>query len=89
MKNRTKTMNKTAVINNINGLSLGDRAYCGPYGIITCTKSAGYRRACACMGVVESASGKRGSRRFKVENSKRLRNGGNWTFANLRKAIGA
>lgn len=71
---KTKLMNKTAVLRNINGLSLGDRAYCGPYGIVTCTKAA---------------AEKRGARRFKVANSTRLRNGGGWTMANLRKAIEA
>lgn len=77
MKMRTKTLNKTNVINNINGLSEGDTAYCGPYGTVTCTKSAAY-----IGGIVIP-----GSRRFKVSSSTKLRNGGNWTMKSLRKAI--
>lgn len=69
---KTKTLNKESMVRNISGLSIGDRAYCGPYGTVTCTKSA---------------DGIRGARRFKVANSKKLRNGGNWTCENLRKAI--
>ena len=79
MTNKTKTLCKQAVIANINGLSVGDRAHCGPYGIITCTRSA------VTKGLVPHR--KRGSRRFKVANSIYLRNGGNWTCAALRKAI--
>ena len=78
---KTKNMCKESVIANINGLSVGDRAHCGPYGIITCTKSA----TTFTDGV--SVYKKRGSRRFKVANSIYLRNGGNWTCAALRKAI--
>ena len=70
---KTKTLRKESVIANINGLSLGDRAYCGPYGTVTCTK-----KACS---VTKSP------RRFKVANSTKLRNGGNWTMKTLRKAI--
>lgn len=70
---KTKTLNQKAMLANINGLSKGDRAYCGPYGTVTCTESA--REA------------KNGVRRFKVSGSEKLRNGGNWTLANLRKAI--
>lgn len=81
MTNKTKTMSKEAVIANINGLSLGDRAHCGPYGIITCTKTATIK------GVTPVR--KRGARRFKVSNSIYLRNGGNWTMSALRKAINA
>jgi len=68
MKNNT---DKTAVIRNINGLSEGDRAHCGKYGIITCTKRAVAKQP----------------RKFKVSKSSSLRNGGNWTMKNLRKAI--
>lgn len=82
MTNKTKTMSKEAVIANINGLSLGDRAHCGPYGIITCTKAA------TCIKGVTPVR-KRGARRFKVSNSIYLRNGGNWTMSALRKAINA
>ena len=81
MKN--KMLNKDAMIKNINGLSLGDRAYCGPYGTITCTKLANIKSGRKGVSFV------RGSRRFKVANSSKLRNGGNWTMAALRKAIAA
>ena len=74
---RTKTLNRDATIKNINGLSLGDRAFCGPYGTITCTRSAVY--------IGKSAV--RGSRRFKVTNATKIRNGGNYSMAALRKAI--
>lgn len=74
---KTKKLNRGATIKNINGLSQGDRAYCGPYGTITCTKRAMY--------IGESVV--RGSRRFKVSNSKKLRNGGNYSMSTLRKAI--
>lgn len=70
---KTKTLNKNAMIMNINGLSVGDSAYCGPYGKITCTRSA----------IRETKT----PRMFKVAQSKYLRNGGLWTMAKLRKAI--
>lgn len=73
MTNKFKKLNKKAVLANINGLSLGDRAYCGPYGTITCTK-----KACALT---------KSPRRFKVANSSKIRNGGNHTMKSLRKAI--
>ena len=77
---KTKILNKDAVLKNINGLSVGDRAHCGPYGIITCTKAASRSaKGISCQ--------KRGARLFKVANSKMLRNGGNWTMTKLRKAI--
>ena len=72
---KNKTLDKRHMINNINGLSVGDRAYCGPYGTITCTK-----KACALT---------KSPRRFKVSNSTKLRNGGNHTMKSLRKAIEA
>lgn len=68
---KTKMLNKDQMIKNINGLSLGDRAYCGPYGTITCTESATNSRP----------------RKFKVANSTKLHNGGQWTMSRLRKAI--
>ena len=73
MTKKIKKLSKDAMLKNINGLSLGDRAYCGPYGTITCTK-----KACA---VTKSP------RRFKVANSSKIRNGGNHTMKSLRKAI--
>lgn len=74
---KTKMLNSNAMIRNINGLSYGDRAYCGPYGTITCYQDAGY--GCG-FGI-------RNSRMFSVANSTKLRNGGNWTMKALRKAI--
>jgi hypothetical protein len=70
---KTKMLDKEQMIMNINGLSEGDRAYCGPYGTITCTKSA------------NKLNGK--PRMFKVANSTKLRNGGLWTMSKFRKAI--
>jgi len=72
---KTKTLSKQKMVLNIRGLSKGDRAYCGPYGTVTCVKAAS-----------ESKSGKR---MFKVTNSARLTNRGNWTYTALREAIGA
>ena len=74
---RTKRLTRESMLKNINGLSLGDRAYCGPYGMITCTKAAG--RA--------NANGTYGARRFKVTNSTKIANGGNYSMKALRKAI--
>lgn len=73
MTKKIKKLSKDAMLKNINGLSLGDRAYCGPYGTITCTK-----KACAIT---------KSPRRFKVANSSKIRNGGNHTMKSLRKAI--
>lgn len=78
---RTKTLNKKAVLANINGLSFGDRAFCGPYGIITCIKPATMRP----HGIVPRRV--RGTRRFKVQNSTKIANGGNYSMKSLRKAI--
>lgn len=72
---KTKEPAASAMLRNINGLSKGDVAYCGKYGVVTCTESAG-----------ESKSG---VRKFKVSGSSRLRNGGNWTMNALRRAFAA
>lgn len=74
-KTRVKTLGKDAMLRNINGLSVGDKAYCGPYGTVTCTVSA-----------KNSWTGKR---TFKVTGSTKdeLANGGNWTYAGIRKAV--
>lgn len=80
--NKTKSLSKTAMIKNINGLSEGDRAYCGPYGTVTCVKRAMY--------VVNNngrAVCRRNSRKFKVTSSSKIYNGGNYTMRSLRKAI--
>ena len=34
--NKIKTLTRESMLANINGLSLGDKAYCGPYGVVTC-----------------------------------------------------
>ena len=88
---KTKALNKTAMLKNICGLSFGDRAYCGPYGIVTCTKSAG----CVFINGKNAAGNYRGmqikftrnARRFSVSGSKKLQNRGNWTMKQLREAI--
>ena len=74
---KSKTLSRNAMIRNINGLSEGDKAYCGPYGTITCTKRAAY---------VDGVR-RKNTRRFKVANSSKIRNGGNHTIKSLRKAI--
>ena len=74
---RTKKLTRESMLKNINGLSLGDRAYCGPYGTITCTKAAGRT----------NTNGAYGARRFKVTNSTKIANGGNYSMKALRKAI--
>lgn len=91
---KTKTLTREAMIKNIRGLSLGDRAYCGPYGTVTCTHSA-----CASEGelicdcnIAGNLRGmqkgfKRNTRRFSVSGSTKIHNGGNYTMASLRKAI--
>ena len=81
---RTKRLTRESMLKNINGLSLGDRAYCGPYGTITCTKAAGRANA---NGIF--ANGTYGARRFKVTNSTKIANGGNYSMKALRKAITA
>ena len=70
---KIKTLNKTKMLANIGGLSKGDRAYCGPYGTVQCTKAAS-----------ESKSGRR---MFKVTGSRMIANRGNWTMRALREAI--
>ena len=37
---KTKALNREAMLKNISGLSIGDKAYCGPYGTVTCIKGA-------------------------------------------------
>ena len=72
---KTKELSASAMLRNINGLSKGDVAYCGQYGVVTCTESA--------------REPKTGVRKFKVSGSSRLRNGGNWTMNAIRRAITA
>lgn len=79
---RTKKLTRESMLKNINGLSLGDKAYCGPYGTITCTKAA---RQTNTNGTF--AHGTYGARRFKVTNSTKIANGGNYSMKALRKAI--
>ena len=71
----TKEPAASAMLRNINGLTKGDVAYCGQYGVVTCTESA--------------RESKTGVRKFKVSGSSRLRNGGNWTMNSIRRAITA
>ena len=71
----TKEPAASAMLRNINGLTKGDVAYCGPYGTVTCTESA--------------RESKTGVRKFKVSGSSRLRNGGNWTMNAIRRAVAA
>ena len=68
---KIKKLTRESMLANINGLSLNDKAYCGPYGVVQCVKSASQA----------------GMRRFTVSGSKKIRNGGNWTMSSLRKAI--
>lgn len=84
MTQKTKKLNRNAMLRNINGLSLGDKAYCGPYGTIMCYRTA-TRHIPEAKGIVSKRV--RGARRFTVSNSTKLRNGGNWTMTALRKAI--
>ena len=81
---RTKRLTRESMLKNINGLSLGDKAYCGPYGTITCTKAAGRTNTNGTF-----AHGTYGARRFKVTNSTKIANGGNYSMKALRKAITA
>lgn len=70
---KTKKLNKTATLRNINGLSLGDRAYCGPYGTITCY--AAYDKQT------------KTPRQFSVTGAAKLFNSTGWTMSQLRKHI--
>lgn len=91
---KTKTLTREAMIKNICGLSLGDKAYCGPYGTVTCTALA-VRKGGELLDM-KNVSGnfrgmtvgfKRNTRRFSVSGSTKIHNGGNYTMASLRKAI--
>lgn len=75
---KTKTMTNEAMLRNIGGLSVGQKAYCGPYGTITCTSRAS-----------EWTPNPRVPRKFSVSGSTKLQNRGNWTMKQLRKAIAA
>ena len=82
MKNTTNTKQKVlnidAMIRNINGLSVGDRACCGPYGIVTCTNAAS-----------DWVPNAKVPRKFSVSANKngKLRNRGNYTMKQIRTAI--
>lgn len=88
---KTKTLNKTAMLKNICGLSIGDRAYCGPYGVVTCTKASNgwYIDKKNASGNYRGMRNEftRNSRRFSVSGSTKLQNRGNWTMKQLREAI--
>lgn len=70
---KTKTLDKNHMLRNIGGLSLGDKAYCGPYGTVKCIRAA--------------VAGKKNTRKFSVSASTKIANGGNYTIRSLRKAI--
>lgn len=76
--NKTKSLNKEAMLRNIGGLSVGQRAYCGPYGTITCTSAAS-----------AWVPNPKIPRKFSVSANKNgiLRNRGNYTLTQLRQAI--
>lgn len=95
--NKTKTLTREAMLRNISGLSVGDRAYCGPYGTVTCTCSACDNYSGDLVDEFNSAGNyrgmtvgfKRNTRRFSVSGcmNKKLANRGNYTMKQLRKAI--
>ena len=76
MKN--KSLTNDAMIRNINGLSEGQKAYCGPYGTVKCTKRAS-----------EWSPNAKTPRKFSVSGSTKIPNRGNYTMSQLRKAIAA
>ena len=73
---KMKTLTNESMLRNVNGLSVGQKAYCGPYGTITCTHRA--------SSWVPNA---KVPRKFSVSGSTKLQNRGNWTMKQLRKAI--
>jgi len=73
MTKKTKTLDRNHMLRNICGLSKGDKAYCGPYGTITCTH--------------HSHLGQRNTRKFSVSASSKIQNRGNYTMKQLRAAI--
>ena len=75
---KTKSLTNDAMIRNINGLSEGQKAYCGPYGTIKCTKRAS-----------EWSPNAKTPRKFSVSGSTKIQNRGNYTMSQLRKAIAA
>lgn len=76
MKN--KILTREAMLRNIGGLSVGDRAYCGPYGTVRCTSAAS-----------DWVPNAKVPRKFSVSGNVNgvLQNRGNWTMAAIRKAI--
>lgn len=68
-----KKNDNSRLVSNIQGLSLGDRAHCGEFGVVECYQTA--------------SANKYGRRMFKVSGAKAIRNGGGWTMKSLRKAI--
>ena len=89
---KTKALNREAMLKNINGLSVGDKAYCGPYGTVTCIKGASNTALLSDSNAAGNYRGMqnkftRNSRRFSVSGSKKLQNRGNWTMKQLREAI--
>lgn len=72
---KTKTLDRNHMLRNICGLSKGDKAYCGPYGTVTCTHRSHF--------------GQRNTRKFSVSACKNgvLKNRGNYTMKQIREAI--
>ena len=73
---KMKTLTNESMLRNVNGLSVGQKAYCGPYGTITCTHAASEWKPNALV-----------PRKFSVKGSTKLQNRGNWTMKQLRKAV--
>lgn len=76
MEKNMQLSEKAKIIRNIGALSLGDRAHCGQFGTVTCTKKA--------SAWVPNA---KTPRKFSVSGSRKLVNRGNYTMKQLRKAI--
>ena len=72
-KNPYRADDSVRILKNINGLSVGDRARCGRFGVVECYKSASMTKS--------------GVRKFKVSGSTVLANRGNWTMSALREAV--
>lgn len=71
----TDDAEKARLLRNINGLSAGDRARCGRFGVVECYRAA--------------RDEKTGVRKFKTTGATAIANRGNWTYAAIRRAIKA
>lgn len=70
---KEKTISKKRALANIAGLGEGDRALCGPYGVVTCVKAA--------------SKTKTRRRVFAVSRTSLIRTRGRHTLRTLREAI--